>query len=193
MVKTIGKKEITQSIKLSAISAPTPEAGLLYFDSTATKLKVCEDGSTFSQVGGLSTKQLDNAAEVTATVTEVVVVTTTFTPSNATIIGFRIKCDAKSSDISYTPEIVFKVTGSTLGTKYITGRATSGSVVAPYIADTTNTGALVYTLSPVYATFALSGFAGLPLNNEPTTIAVTMRQNAGTGSIKNLTSTIFMI
>jgi len=50
MVKVVGKKEVTESIKLTPASAPSPEQGKIYFDSTSNKLKVSTDGTTFTEI-----------------------------------------------------------------------------------------------------------------------------------------------
>jgi hypothetical protein len=49
MVKTIGKKEVSESIVLTPISAPSGETGKLYVDSGSNILKI-HDGSGFRQV-----------------------------------------------------------------------------------------------------------------------------------------------
>ena len=50
MTRTIGKKQV-RTLKLDPLtSAPTAEAGLVYFDDNTDKMKVCEDGSTFSDL-----------------------------------------------------------------------------------------------------------------------------------------------
>ncbi len=54
MVKTIGKKEITESIQFTPTTAPTPSKGKLYYDSSTNKLKVCEDGSNFKDISDVS-------------------------------------------------------------------------------------------------------------------------------------------
>lgn len=74
MVKTLGKKEITDSIVLTPISAPSAETGKLYFDTSASKLKVSLDGATFkialdeSDIGTTANKlvQLDGTAKLPA-------------------------------------------------------------------------------------------------------------------------------
>jgi hypothetical protein len=50
MVKVVGKKEVTESIKLAPASAPSAEQGKIYFDSTSNKLKVSTDGTTFTEI-----------------------------------------------------------------------------------------------------------------------------------------------
>lgn len=65
MVKTEGKKEITQSLKLTPTTAPTAEKGLLYYNDSESKLKVCNDGATFVDAGGLEVKEVDGAPDVT--------------------------------------------------------------------------------------------------------------------------------
>jgi len=50
MVKVVGKKEVTESIKLTPASAPSPEQGKIYFDSTSNKLNVSTDGTTFTEI-----------------------------------------------------------------------------------------------------------------------------------------------
>ncbi len=51
MVKTQGQKEVAISVKLSPVSAPSAEQGLMYFDASLSKLKVCNDGTNFRNVG----------------------------------------------------------------------------------------------------------------------------------------------
>ena len=50
MVKTTGKKETTIGVKFTPITAPSAEQGLMYFDSSASVIKVSNDGSTFKNM-----------------------------------------------------------------------------------------------------------------------------------------------
>ncbi len=44
--------EVTESVLLTPTAAPVAAKGLIYFDSTANKIKVSEDGATFVDLGG---------------------------------------------------------------------------------------------------------------------------------------------
>ena len=156
MVKTVGKKEITESIKLTPVAAPSAETGKIYFDSGDSQLKV-HDGAGFrrlinldatSKLPAIDGSQLTNlpavnpfkvttltdATEYSVTgTTWTTVKTFTFTPPTTEHFLMMIKWSGEmKADSASTAQHGIRIDGGDYGVFYVKRMsiATSTSYVA---------------------------------------------------------------
>ena len=195
MVRTQGKKEIMQGVKLIPSTAPTAEQGLVYFDNGLNKARISNDGSTFKKLfseedtGTTANKlvQLDGAAKlpvvdgsqltnVTSLMTKVI-----NSPSEATVIQPTVTIGGAGTNLKNislsTPlldgerlEIMFTIKGNNAtGYRFYLGTDTTGQADSLFdsaaIAVGTATFHLVYFRNSAVG-YQSRGYAILSVNSD---------------------------
>jgi hypothetical protein len=154
-------RKIIGSIKLEPdATAPTAAAGVVYFDSGDTKLKVCEDGANFVDVGSaLEIKEVDGAPDVTS------VKTIRVTNGTLTDDGGGQVTISTGGQMSY--DAIFDPSGS--GDYTTLGAAITGGAIRILLkGNTTETGNITLPANCV-----IHGYDGFELVNMQTNLLTT--------------------